>query len=123
MDSIRNSIAAFPPEARQDDEESLAKVTRLAKIAQDLQHQVEELQAGQMPSTPPKVLEERRRASSEAAEKFREGEAICAKAIDVVAYQETKQQRKEKLCKALLKEKRNNYMGASPFLLKKNRKY
>ena len=42
---------------------------------------------------------------------------------NVVAYQETKQQRKEKLCKALLKEKRNNYMGASPFLLKKNRKY
>ena len=46
---------------------------------------MEELQAGQMPSTPPKVLEERRRASSEAAEKIRQGETLCMKVTDVVA--------------------------------------
>ena len=85
VDSIRNAIAAFPPEARQEDEYSVAKVTRLVKITQNLQQQVEELQAGQMPSTPPEMLEERRRASSEAAEKIREGEALCTKAADDVA--------------------------------------
>ena len=32
-----------------------------------------------MPSTPPEVLVEIRKTSSEAAEKIREGEALCAK--------------------------------------------
>ena len=85
MDSIRNAIAAFLPEAGQEDEDSLAKVTRLAKITQDLRQQVEELQARQMPSTPPEVLEERRRVAYEAAEEIREGEALCAKAANAIA--------------------------------------
>ena len=38
-----------------------------------------------MPSTPLEVLEERRRATSEAAEKIKEGEALCTKEADVVA--------------------------------------
>ena len=84
VDSIRNAIATFPPEAGKEYEDSLAKVTRLAKIAQDLRQQVEELQARKMPSTPLEVLEERRRAVSEATEKIREGEALYAKAANVI---------------------------------------
>ena len=38
-----------------------------------------------MPSTPPKVIDERRRAVSEAAEKIREGETLYTKAADAVA--------------------------------------
>ena len=44
-DSIENSIVAFPPEAGQADEDSLAKVVQLVKIVQDIQRQVEDLQA------------------------------------------------------------------------------
>ena len=36
VNSIGNAIAEFPPEAGQEDEDSMAKVTRLAKIMQDL---------------------------------------------------------------------------------------
>ena len=36
VDSINNSIATFPPEVGKEDEDSLAKVTRLTKITQDL---------------------------------------------------------------------------------------
>ena len=85
MDSIRNAIAAFLPKAGQEDEDSLAKVTRLAKITQDLWQQVEELQARQMPSTPPEVLEERIRVAYESAEEIREGKALCTKAANAIA--------------------------------------
>ena len=44
-DSIKNAIAAFPSEIGQADEYFLAKVSNLVNIAQDLQHQVEDLQA------------------------------------------------------------------------------
>ena len=37
-----------------------------------------------MPSTPLGVLVERRKVALEAAEKIREGEALCVKAVDVV---------------------------------------
>ena len=84
MDSIKNSIAAFPPKSGKEDEDSLAKVTRFAKITQDLQHQVEHLQAQKMLTTPLEVLEERKRAVSEAAEKIKGGEALWEKATDVV---------------------------------------
>ena len=46
---------------------------------------MEELQARNILNTPPEVLEERRREESKAADKIREGEALCAKAVDVVA--------------------------------------
>ena len=48
----------------------MAKVTRIANIMQDLQLEVEELQDRNMLSTPPEVLEERRREASEAFEKI-----------------------------------------------------
>ena len=38
-----------------------------------------------MPSTPPEVLAERRRAMSEATQKIREGEALCTKVADAIA--------------------------------------
>ena len=40
---------------------------------------MEELQARQMRSIPPEVLEERRRAASEAVEKIKEGEVLYTK--------------------------------------------
>ena len=43
-DTIKNVVAAFPPEVGQADEDSSAKVARLTKITQDLQCQVEYLQ-------------------------------------------------------------------------------
>ena len=85
MGSIRISIAAFPPKAGYEYEDSPANVTRITKIVQDLRQQVEELQARQMPSTPLEVLEERRRVGSKAVEKIREEKELCAKATDVVA--------------------------------------
>ena len=51
----------------------------------ELKKQVEELQENQVPSTPPEVLEERRRAASEAARKISEGETLCAKVVEVVS--------------------------------------
>ena len=45
---------------------------------------MEDLQTRQIPSTPPEVLAERRKATSEVAKKIREGEALCAKAADAV---------------------------------------
>ena len=50
-------------------------------IAVELKKQVEEMQERQIPSTPPKVLEERRRAASEDARKITEGETLCAKVV------------------------------------------
>ena len=38
-----------------------------------------------MPSTPPEVLEERRRAASKATEKIKKAKALYEKATDVVA--------------------------------------
>ena len=54
------------------------------KIVQDLQCQVEDLQAQQIPSTPPEVLAERRTAVSKAVTNIKDGEAIYAKAVDNV---------------------------------------
>ena len=85
VDSIENAIAAFQLEVGKEYEYSMDKVTTLMKIAQNLQQQVEYMQARKIPSTPPEVLEERRRAGSEAAEKIREGEGLCAESADVVA--------------------------------------
>ena len=45
---------------------------------------VKELQDRHIPSTPPKVLAERRLAVSQAAEKIK-GDALCTKAADAVA--------------------------------------
>ena len=45
VDTIKNVIAGFLSKVGKDDEESLAKVARLEKIVQDLQFQVEDLQA------------------------------------------------------------------------------
>ena len=70
-DSIKNAVAKFPPEVGQDDEDSLAKVSRIMKIAQDIQCQVEDLQARQLPSTPLEVLAERKATVSEAATKLK----------------------------------------------------
>ena len=90
MDSIKNVIVSFPLEVGQADEDSLAKVSRLVKIAQDLQLQVEDLQAWQIPSTPPEVLVERRTTVSKAADKIKDREALCAKAAEnVVTISET----------------------------------
>ena len=83
-DAIKNVVAAFPLEVGQADEDSLAKVARLAKITQDLQCQVEDLQARQILSTPPEVLVEIRTIVSEAATNIKYGEAICAKVADNV---------------------------------------
>ena len=85
MDFIRNGIATFPLEVVQEDEGSLPKVTMLAMITWDIQQQVEEMQARKMPRISLEVLEERRRAVSEAANKIREGESLCTKSVDVVA--------------------------------------
>ena len=63
----------------------MAKVTRIKKITQDLWQQVEDSQARNMPSTPLEVLAKRRKETSKAAKKIREGEALCAKATDAVA--------------------------------------
>ena len=45
-DSIKNVVTAFPPEVGKANEDSLAKVARIVKITQDLQHEVEDLQSG-----------------------------------------------------------------------------
>ena len=83
-ESIKNSIAAFPPEVGKADEDSLAKFFRLVKITQDIQRQVEDLQARQIPRAPLEVLAERRTTVSEVAEKIKEGEALCTKDADAV---------------------------------------
>ena len=46
---------------------------------------MEDLQSRKIPSTPPEVLAERRKATSEAAKKIREGEALYAMAVDAIA--------------------------------------
>ena len=50
-----------------------------------LKKQVEELQARQVPSTPPEVLEERNKAASEAIVKICEGEKLCTKVVEFVS--------------------------------------
>ena len=42
--TIKSTIIESPHEAGQEDEDSTAKVSRIAQIAQDLKKQVEELQ-------------------------------------------------------------------------------
>ena len=60
-------------------------MARLVKITQDIQCQLEDLQAQQIPSTPPEVLAERRTTVFEAADKIKGGEVIYTKAGDNVA--------------------------------------
>ena len=71
VESIKNAIASFPQGAGKEDEDPLAKVSRIANIVQDLMHQVEDMKAQQIPRTPLEVLVERKRVVSEAAEKIK----------------------------------------------------
>ena len=54
-------------------------------IAVELKKQVEELQARKVPSTPPEVLEERRRAASEDARNITKGETLCIKELETIS--------------------------------------
>ena len=56
-------VAVFPTEEGQEEIDAVAKVFRLSKIAADLRKQVEELKVQQRPSTPPEVLEERKKTT------------------------------------------------------------
>ena len=57
----------------------------MSRITVELKKQFEELQARQVSSTPLEVLEDRRRAASEAAGKITEGETPCAREVEVVS--------------------------------------
>ena len=84
-ETIKSVIAEFPPEVGQEDEDSTAKVIRLANIVQDLQQQVQELQAIQVSSTTLKELKEKRKATSEIVVKIKQGEATCTKALEDIS--------------------------------------
>ena len=63
-----------------------AKVFSLGKIAENLRKKVTDLEAQVKPSTPPKVLEERRKVENEAITRIEESEELCAKEIDRVSH-------------------------------------
>ena len=82
---IKSAIAEFPLEAGQEDEDSMAKVTRLANITQDLRKEVEELQAKQVARTPPEELKEQRKVVFEDARKIKQRETSCAKELEDIS--------------------------------------
>ena len=72
-------------EEGQEDVDAAAKVDRLSRFATYLREQVEELKEQQQPSTPPEVIEERRKTTSEAIEWIKQGEKLCTETIYIVS--------------------------------------
>ena len=68
---IKGTVDEFPPEVSHEDEYLDAKVSQLSWNAVELKKQFEELQARQVPSTPPKVLEERSKVVLAAEERIK----------------------------------------------------
>ena len=62
-----------------------SKVFQLGNIAENLCKKVTKLKVQVTPSTPPKVLEERRKEATEVAKKIEHVDTICAKAVKYVS--------------------------------------
>ena len=77
-------IVEFPLEAGQEDEYLVTKVGQLSMMVGDPRKQVEKLQMKKVPSTPPKVLEERSKAASEAVVRISKGEKLCTEEIEAI---------------------------------------
>ena len=63
-----------------------SKVFRLGDIAKNLCNKVMDLEVQVAPSTPPEVLEERRKVVTEDATRIEEVEALCAKEVNQVSH-------------------------------------
>ena len=51
----------------------------------ELKKQVEDIQEKQVPRTPPEVLEEHNKATSEAIARISKGEKLCTKEMEVIS--------------------------------------
>ena len=61
------------------------KVFRVGEVTENLCKQVTELESKMMPSTPLEVLEERKKATTEAVQNMEEVKVLCAKAVEKVS--------------------------------------
>ena len=83
-EAIKSAVAKFPVEEGHEDEDAVAKVGQVSRIAVDLRRQVDELKAQQQQRTPPEAIEEYRKTTSEAIDRIKEGEKICKKVIEAI---------------------------------------
>ena len=89
MHRLENVVALactkFADEGIMEEKFPEAKVIRIGEIVDELRKKVANLEVQLKPSTPPKVLEERRKAAIEATKTIEEADSLCAKAIDQVS--------------------------------------
>ena len=57
----------------------------LGEVTENLYKQVAELESKMMPSTPPNLLEDQKKAKTEAVQNMEEAYVLCAKAIEQVS--------------------------------------
>ena len=85
QESISSRVTNFSIDEGKEDVYATTKVSQLSRIAMDLRKQVEKLKAQQIPRTPPEVLKEHRKKSSEDVDQINPGEKLYNEAVDTVS--------------------------------------